>query len=278
MHHTMEYMKVDGYRITAVVGEGRYSTVHKAEKADGGKVVAIKCASKSENLFSKSYIENEKRIVGMLRPHRNVVMHETHFEDDKYVWFVMEYLNGFSLRREITESFFYPDSFEIPFQLKKLYLLQIVAGLKHLHSLNIYHCDLKPENIVVVGETIKIVDFGCSVHSLENLVCFKKKCINSTPGYGAPETIAFDSPGAQILLEGVDVWALGCVIYFMFSGITPFVEATPYETLQNVQHLRIRLNILPDDVQSICKGVFVGDIFARLRLCEVEELINTLVE
>lgn len=270
--------KVGDYQMILVLGEGRYSTVYKALRMSDGEAFAIKCASKSENLFSRTYIENERKIVEMLRPHRNVVSHKTCFEDDKCVYFVMECLNGFTLRREIAERFLHQDSQDIPFQTKKSYLLQIIDGLKHLHGLNIYHCDLKPENIVIVGETAKIVDFGCSIHSLENLVSFKKKCINSTPGYGAPETIAFGSPGSQVLLEAVDVWALGCLIYFVFSGITPFAQNTPYETLKCVQSVKVRLNILPPNVQEICRGIFVLDMFKRLRLCEVEELVNALAE
>ena len=181
----------------------------------------------------------------------------------KGVYFVMEYLNGYTLRREVAQSFLSPSTSDIPFQLKKAYLLQIIDGLGHLHSQNIYHCDLKPENLVIVDEKVKIVDFGCSIYSPESLASFKKKCINTTPGYGAPETIDFESPGLKVLLEGLDVWALGCVIYFLFTGITPFVQNTQYETLQCVKGIKVRLNILPCNIQSICKGIFVADMFSR---------------
>lgn len=276
--HIKTNAEIGDYQMLLVLGEGRYSTVYKAVRAGECELVAIKCASKSKNLFSNTYIENEKKIVEKLRCHKNIVNHLGWFEDEKGVYFVMEYLNGYTLRREVAQSFLSSGSSDIPFSLKRSYLLQIIDGLKHLHSLNIYHCDLKPENIVIVDEVIKIVDFGCSIHSSVNLVSFKKKCINTTPGYGAPETIDFESPGLQVLLEGLDVWALGCVVYFLFTGITPFVQSTPYETLLCVKNIKIRLNILPQDIQNMCKGIFVTDIFSRLRLAEVRSLVEAFSE
>ena len=93
---------------------------------------------------------------------------------------------------------------------------QVAGAVHHLHSLGIYHRDLKLENILIdERQHIKLIDFGFSIKSnpSENL---KMYC--GTPSYMAPELVGKrDYKG-----WAVDVWALGIILYTILSGYFPF--------------------------------------------------------
>ncbi|XP_065178419.1 MAP kinase-activated protein kinase 2-like [Sycon ciliatum] len=94
----------------------------------------------------------------------------------------------------------------------------ILTAVAHLHSLNIAHRDVKPENIILTDKTdeakIKLIDFG-----------FAKTCVGSqsletpcyTPYYAAPEI--FGTNGYD---KSCDAWSIGVVVYIMMSGYPPF--------------------------------------------------------
>lgn len=94
----------------------------------------------------------------------------------------------------------------------------ILAAVGHLHSLNIAHRDVKPENIMMTDDTdqarIKLIDFG-----------FAKTCLGSrsletpcyTPYYAAPEIFGYDGYD-----KSCDAWSIGVVVYIMMCGYPPF--------------------------------------------------------
>jgi len=83
---------------------------------------------------------------------------------------------------------------------------QVTLGLEHIHSKNIVHLDLKPENLIANRNpngdfNCKIVDFGIAEHVTDEL-----RSLNGTDGYKAPEQIQYE----QITGKS-DMWALGCI-------------------------------------------------------------------
>ncbi|RVD92050.1 serine threonine kinase [Tubulinosema ratisbonensis] len=266
--------KINSYEFITVLGEGRYSVVYKV-KGPNEEILAIKAISKNTNLFSHKYAENEMKIVKYLKPHKNLVTQLEQFEDDEGYYFVMEYIDGYSIKREVTELIWRDSQSELSLEMKKSIILQTIEGLKFLHKINIYHCDIKPDNIVLEGDSIKIVDFGCSFHSESKFVTFSKGVINSTPGVGPPEII-FTDPEVEVDLEKVDVWGVGYLIYYIFSGVVPFVSRNASETYLEVKNLKINYNPLPKNVTQICKSIFTNNLKLRLTLSELEELIIRL--
>lgn len=86
------------------------------------------------------------------------------------------------------------------------YAVQIAAGLSHIHSKGIVHFDLKPENIIVSGQTAKIIDFGSAKYENEAV-----KNGDFTPMY-APLEYLIGLTTAHLFK---DIWSYGCVLYEM---------------------------------------------------------------
>lgn len=267
------------YEIQTTLARGRYADVYKAKKLTDDSIVAIKFVSKSKHLHISHYIEQEKKVVAILKPHPNLVEHFHYVENEDAIFFVMEYINGYNLSREISSSYYLPNN-SIPFSAKKDYILQIITGVKFLHSQNIYHCDIKPDNVLLFDDKVKIVDFGCSIISERSVVENIKKRINTTPGYTPPEMLERNLNDLDLVsLESIDVWGIGCLIYYSFTGIFPF-GAEKYkkqEIFLAVKNLNIDLSLLPDVIQPICKAIFVKDFSMRINLDELEELFNQVV-
>ncbi|KAK7812016.1 hypothetical protein U0070_018576 [Myodes glareolus] len=111
------------------------------------------------------------------------------------------------------------------------FLKQILSGVYYLHSLQIAHFDLKPENIMLLDRNvpkprIKIIDFGLA-HKIDFGNEFKN--IFGTPEFVAPEIVNYEPLGLE-----ADMWSIGVITYILLSGASPFLGDTKQETLANV--------------------------------------------
>jgi serine/threonine protein kinase len=133
------------------------------------------------------------------------------YNDVKYIYLVMEYIQGMPLFEKITNT--RNQSFSEVQACK--YLKQIVSAIRHCHALNIVHRDIKPENIMITDmDTIRLIDFGlCSLNQSER----SESVVAGTPYYMAPETI--DGKNCD---PKADMWSLGVLLYIMMSGYLPF--------------------------------------------------------
>ena len=97
----------------------------------------------------------------------------------------------------------------------------MLQAMHYVHHQGIAHRDLKPENILLDKEfNIKIADFGFAVNLNVNGTGYNKTQLG-TPGYQAPEIFTSSYKGNE-----VDLFALGIILFTMYSGHPPFIEAT----------------------------------------------------
>lgn len=100
-------------------------------------------------------------------------------------------------------------------QKQKLISYQLLKSLTKLHEMNIIHCDVKPENILIKDDTkneIKLIDFGSCCFAHENPTFYMQ-----TRPYRAPELILGCEYNSKI-----DMWSLGCVLQELYTGFTIF--------------------------------------------------------
>ncbi|KAK3809723.1 MAG: putative calcium-dependent protein kinase, partial [Linnemannia elongata] len=146
------------------------------------------------------------------RTHKNIVKYYHCFEDDNFVYLVLELCESKTLmelikrRKRLTEP-------EV-----RYYVKQIVAGCAYLHEEKIIHRDLKLGNIFLTKDLqVRIGDFGLAAVLLNE--GDRKKTICGTPNYIAPE-ILFDTDNGHSF--EVDVWSVGVIMYTLLIGKPPF--------------------------------------------------------
>lgn len=155
--------------------------------------------------------------------HPNVVGFHGFFEDDDFVFVVLELCRRRSLlelhkrRKAVTE----PEA--------RYFMMQLLKGVQYLHNNRIIHRDLKLGNIFLNDEMdLKIGDFG-----LATKIEFdgeRKKTLCGTPNYIAPEVLCKKGHSYE-----VDVWSLGCILYTLLVGKPPFETSCLKETYNRIK-------------------------------------------
>lgn len=214
------------YNIIKLLNSGAFGTVYEIQAADN-KRYALK-ELKNFDIINKERFEREIRILSKLN-HPNIVkIFRWNIGGDPpnfMPYYIMEYLAGGSLRQQMDESFSRDKRyvFERKWTINRI-ILATCNALAQAHSSNIYHRDLKPDNIVYTDSTrseIKVADWGLgrdiNKESLA-LTAASGGGIGGTPGYCSPEQwFALDK-----LVDGrTDIYSLGIIFYEMMTRIRP---------------------------------------------------------
>jgi len=153
--------------------------------------------------------------------HAHVIKHIESYEDNNYVFMVMEALTDSCELQTILRGnkAKYDPKLEQPlFQedMVRWMAKSICSGLAHIHANGIVHRDLKPQNILIDAEKrcVKIIDFGLA--KIAN-VAHKAGLLIGTLDYIAPEIIS-SKGDPKAYAAPCDMWALGIMMYLLFSG------------------------------------------------------------
>lgn len=214
------------YTIVKPLNSGAFGTVYEIE-GDDNKKYALKELI-NLNTTSKERFEREIKILSQLN-HPNIVkifQWNIGGEPPNFSpYYIMEYLSGGSLRQHMDERFRTEQRyvFERRWTINRI-MLPVCNALAQAHSVNIYHRDLKPDNILYTSpdrSEIKIADWGLGKDiSRESLALTATSGgqIGGTPGYCSPEQwFAFDD-----LIDGrADIFSLGIIFYEMMTRKRP---------------------------------------------------------
>uniref|UniRef100_A0A8C9W4Z4 non-specific serine/threonine protein kinase n=1 Tax=Scleropages formosus TaxID=113540 RepID=A0A8C9W4Z4_SCLFO len=208
---------------------GQFAVVRKCQEKSTGTEYAAKFIRKrrsksSRRGVSKEDIEREVSILKEIRHPNIVALHEV-FENKVEVILILELVAGGELFDFLAEKESLTEEEATEF------LRQILDGVSYLHSKQIAHFDLKPENIMLLDSTvphprIKIIDFGLA-HKIDFGHDFKN--IFGTPEFVAPEVVNYEPIGLE-----ADMWSIGVITYILLSGASPFLGDSKQETLANV--------------------------------------------
>jgi len=215
------------YLIKRMVGEGGMGKVYEAEERLSKRRVALKVLrpelTRSED--GRRLFLNEMTILAHLE-HPNVVRSLASLEIDDQLVLVLEYLQGRTLREELTRRR------SLPWHEAVEIVAKMADALNAAHTQNppIIHRDLKPENVMLTvddaGEPagLKVMDFGIA-KVLQEVHATNTQSIG-TLQYMSPEQI-----DAHTIDPRSDLYSLGLILYEMLTGKPPFHSASPRELL-----------------------------------------------
>ncbi|XP_066143838.1 serine/threonine-protein kinase D3 isoform X1 [Euwallacea fornicatus] len=198
-----------------VLGSGQFGIVYGGIHRRSGRTVAIKVIDKLRfPTKQEAQLKNEVAILQNLS-HPGVVNLERMFETPERIFVVMEKLKG-----DMLEMILSHENGRLTERVTKFLITQILIALKHLHSKNIVHCDLKPENVLLNSDSefpqVKLCDFGFARIIGEK--SFRRSVVG-TPAYLAPEVLR--NKGYN---RSLDMWSVGVIVYVSLSGTFPFNE------------------------------------------------------
>ena len=195
----------------------------KCERKRDKALFAIKVILYKDAKLLKD-IEREVAMMRKLNHEYLVTLHEAYESPGSY-GMVMDYIAGGELFERIIEKDYLEEQEAVQ------YLRQLIEGLQHMHSRNIVHLDIKPENILCVDSSsnrIKLIDFGLARELKPGEIT---RCALGTPDFVAPEAISFNEIKPQ-----TDMWSTGVLTYVLLSGLMPFGGDTDHETLCNISN------------------------------------------
>ena len=203
------------YQLEEQLGSGGMALVYKARDLMLERTVAIKVLRddfSKDPAFRERFRQEAKAAANLSHP--NIVTVHDFGIDQGYLFIVMEYVPGISLKELIqNHGRFSPSS------CTNL-MVQACAGIGYAHRAGLVHCDIKPQNMLVTPDKrLKVTDFGiaralASINPREH-----SDLIWGSPKYFSPEQASGNSPS-----PASDVYSLGVIIYEMLTTQTPFVS------------------------------------------------------
>ncbi|KAK8946817.1 Serine/threonine-protein kinase AtPK2/AtPK19 [Platanthera zijinensis] len=259
---------IEDFEIIKPISRGAFGRVFLAKKRITGDLFAIKVLKKAD-MIRKNAVESILAERNILISARNpfVVRFYYSFTCRENLYLVMEYLNGgdlYSLLRNIGC---------LDEQMAQLYIAELVLALEYLHSLNVIHRDLKPDNLLIARDGhVKLTDFGLSkvglINSTDDLSGpdvssaviveheplrssqraekreqRRKQSVVGTPDYLAPEILLGMTHG-----RNADWWSVGVILFELLVGIPPFNAEHPQKIFDNIMNLDIPWPQIPDEM------------------------------
>ncbi|HEX2874390.1 MAG TPA: serine/threonine-protein kinase [Polyangiaceae bacterium] len=218
----------DKYEVVGLLGAGGMGYVISARHNELGEMVALKFL-RPEALAHAELVERfsrEARAAAKIRSEHVANVFDVGTLADGTPFIVMEYLAGKDLADYLHQEGALPISVAVE------YVMQACEALAAAHAHGIVHRDIKPENLFLTQQaqgmhTIKVLDFGISKIALprgkRDLV--RTQMALGSPVYMSPEQIRrSDQVDARS-----DIWAIGCVLFELLTGVTAFDEPSLLE-------------------------------------------------
>ena len=247
MQHLQPNTTLQGgkYRIERVLGQGGFGITYLATLVSSNRQVAIKelfigvrgqaindrrgnqvvvTNSANQQSFNQQKAKFKKEALRLANlNHPNLVKVHEFFEENGTAYYVMDYIEGESLRTKLNREGLLSESLVLK------YLQQLLPALETAHKQSIWHLDIKPENIMVdrYGH-VYLIDFGASKHVEPNSTLTTSLALAYTPGYCPPELLDLSNETPEYYLQAIkdigpwsDIYALGATIYNLLTDSIP---------------------------------------------------------
>lgn len=266
MHAPRVDLKVEDFLLGKVLGDGSYSTVYEATlRADGSKV-ALKTMLKRHIAKEKKQrqVKEERDILDRM-DHPGIAKLFFTFQDEHNLYMGLELCPHGELFDQIYQR---KEQNQLDPSFAKHYAAEIVTILEYLRNQGVVHRDLKPENLLLDAERhLKLIDFGSArstdlplVQALTKRWERRRSSFVGTADYVSPEVLE----GRSVSPE-TDLWSLGCIVYQLLVGETPFAGASEYLTFCNIRENRVTFPPgFSEDARDLVLGLLVTEPSARL--------------
>ena len=247
MQHLQSNTTLQGgkYRIERVLGQGGFGITYLATQVSSNRQVAIKelfiggsgqaindrrgnqvvvTNSAKQQSFNQQKAKFKKEALRLTNlNHPNLVKVHEFFEENGTAYYVMDYIEGESLRTKLNREGVLSENLVLK------YLQQLLPALETAHKQSIWHLDIKPENIMVdkYGH-VYLIDFGASKHVEPNSTLTTSLALAYTPGYCPPELLDLSNETPEYYLQAIkdigpwtDIYALGATIYNLLTYSIP---------------------------------------------------------
>jgi serine/threonine protein kinase len=247
-----EIGRIGPYRVLKQLGEGGMGIVFQAEDAHLGRPVALKVMKPSTDGTGRDrqrFLREARAIAAI--DHENIVTIYQVSEQRGIPYFAMQLLSGETLETRLKKRkrLHYFDALRIGRQVAK--------GLAAAHACGLIHRDIKPGNVWLESgrDRVKLLDFGLARDTSTDVDLTHAGMIVGTPAYMAPEQAAGEPTDYRS-----DLFSLGCLMYRMCAGVTPF---TGHNTLAVLRSLAVDT---PRPLNEVCPDVPrpVSDLIMKL--------------
>ena len=270
---------------TDFLGKGGFATVYKAYDLKLDMPVALKFFQPQDQANKYTIINEIKRAIILSHPNivkyygvETLINRNFHGQEEEVQIGVMEFVQEGQMKTYMTHN---PLNLD---QLKKL-LIDILEGLKYLHSEGVIHRDIKPQNILLGRDkqnrlVAKIADFGISKSADSNQA--SASILLGTIEYMAPEQFNPERYGVNKKISyNVDIWAFGVTAFYLLTGNLLFGSrsgdtsaAEMISKIVNAEGLGNKLTSIEQPFKSVLEKCIVSN--ANDRTNDIDELIAIL--
>jgi tetratricopeptide (TPR) repeat protein len=215
----------DQYEVLEKLGGGGMGIVYRARDTKLGRQVALKFLPPqwAHDEDAKQRFVREAQAASAT-DHRNIcTIHDVGTTDDGHLFLVMALYEGPTLKRRLQQG---PLSVDEALEIA----MQVADGLAKAHAAGVVHRDVKPGNLILTEDAVKIVDFGLATFSSALQLTLEGTTLG-TAAYMSPE----QSRGEDVD-PATDVWAAGVILYEMLAGHPPFRGASADAITYAIRH------------------------------------------
>jgi tetratricopeptide (TPR) repeat protein len=213
------------YQVVARVGGGAMGVVYQARDTKLGRLVALKFLPPqwSHDETAKQRFVREAQAASATHHPNICTIHDIGTADDGQLFIVMAFYEGQTLKQRLESA---PVAIEEALEIAT----EIADGLAKAHAQGVVHRDIKPGNVILTEEGVRILDFGLATF-VDALKLTADNTSFGTPAYMSPEQVRGQTADARS-----DVWAVGVVLYEMLAGHVPFQGAYAEAVAHAIRH------------------------------------------
>ncbi|CAD8085494.1 unnamed protein product [Paramecium primaurelia] len=214
----------DSFEVLKELGSGAFGKVFLVKHKEDGGTFAMKALKKKTLILKKQikYAITEANVLKMCK-HPFILGLHFAFQTPNYLYLVLDYCQGGDLSYHIANQGKFSE------EAARFYAAEIILAIEYLHTKDIIYRDMKPENILLdIQGHVKLADFGLSKEGVTDQDKAKSFC--GSPAYLSPDILSQKGAG-----KPSDIYGIGCVMYEMMTGESPYYNDDIQQMYKNIQ-------------------------------------------